>query len=200
MKINAPFISLLLSLIATSAHADCLGWPSGNVSKFSESYISFWGVPIKAKTISSSKSRLGFGQNISYTFYILEDYGQFSAPQIQVISPKDSQGYYAVEPTLNQPQFISVVETTNGDFVTSRCTDELPYVPLKSFLETGEDTYIPNYLSCLKDAANSSELNLEKEGCKLWENNSYHYTSRQGDEDLLHYIKKWRAKQFKFNQ
>ena len=187
----------LLALIFTfgfgvkSWACSCGEW-SGFVSEFTKDYISIWAVPINAKVNIEDEGR--FGRSVTYRLHVLEGFERVIKTEIEVKSNVEDSGNCGVQLRVGLPQLINAYKSRKGEYGVSTCTPNPPYSALKLYLETGQDTFIPNQPDCYDwtgdDENNQATFNEDREDCAVWkdgEENSFYY----GDEDRGKYRRIW---------
>ena len=184
---------LTLGLGAKSWACSCAPW-SGNVSDFTKSYISVWAVSIEAKVEIEDAGKASSG--VTYRLDILEGYNRVAQAKIDVKSSlPDGGGSCGVELPLGRAQFISAYQYDIGKYGTSSCTPQLPYEVVKRYLETGEDSFIPEWLTCHSWPSGSTYsdtpvFNEALEECAVWKN-ADHIAGFMGAKDQRKYSKIW---------
>ena len=163
----------------------CGGWEGGKVSELSKKYILFWGVPTKAVVEPASKSIHPF--RVAYDIDVLESFKQTQAKKLTIYSYGVNNGSCGVQLPLGNPQFLVTYKRHEDEIAVDECTPKLPYGPVKKYLKTGVDTYVPNLEKCFSF---KGEINTDVEDCKVWntsKNNWYLY----GREDFGYYESLW---------
>jgi len=191
-------LRFLLALIFTfgfgvkSWACSCGEW-SGFVSEFTKDYISIWAVPINAKV---NMEHLGTPSGgVTYNLHILEGFERIVKSEINVkANVANGGGNCGVQLTFGSPQFISAYKYGNENYGISSCTPNLPYEALKLYLETGEDTYIPEWGECHSWSENNSNytpvFNEGLEECAVWKG-ADHIDDFYGAKDSRKYNKIW---------
>jgi len=172
----------------------CAPW-SGHVSDFTESYVSVWAVPTEGSVVSERVGRPSDGVN--YTVEVLEGFNRIIQSKINLQSSVADGGSCGVQLTLGLPQFISAYKYNSGRYRISTCTPDLPYAAVKLYLETGQDTFIPEWGTCYSWAEDSTVytppiFNEEREECSVWK--GVYYNSPKSDperEDWKKYRQIW---------
>ena len=70
----------------------------------------------------------------------------------------------------------------------------LPYTPLKDYLETGKDAFVPVKYKCFND---EQEFKKDDPECEVWKGNSDYQYSKEEASDRKEYLKEWRSKRDK---
>ena len=184
-------LSLLSCLFSSPAWAcSCAPW-EGYVSEFTEDYVSFWGVFVSAKL---SGEETFSGDEIVYEFEVLEDYNQLLAHNIKISSTAPESGNCGISLNLGQVSLWSAHQTKKGGLTVDSCTPNLPYLPLKTYLETREDAYIPARYKCLTKDQKIKENDPQ---CEVWKAYSNYGYSNEEASDRKEYLKEWRSKKDK---
>lgn len=169
----------------------CAPW-SGHISEFTEDHISVWAVPTKA-TVNTENIGTPFG-GVTYKLEILESFDRILQTDIDVFSNVADGGSCGIQPILGLPQFFNVSRYDTNRYGLSSCTPRPPYGALKRYLETGEDSFIPEWSKCHtwpKDAAGHSPIfNTELEACAVWKDADY-IDGYYGAADRRDYLKVW---------
>ena len=190
LRFILPFF-FALSLGGQALACSCGPW-SGYVSEFTESYVSVWAVPTKATVNIQHVGKPSGG--VTYNLDILEGFERIIKSEISVDSNVADGGSCGVQLTLGLPQFISAYKYDIDNYGISSCTPNLPYDALKLYLETGEDTYIPEWSECYSWPENGSNfspvLNKNLEECTVWKE-ADHINSFPGSKDGGKYNKIW---------
>jgi len=188
------FLSFVFALIG-SAQAwacDCAPW-SGYVSEFAKSYVSVWAVPTEATVNIEHLDKPSGG--VTYNLHVLEGFERIVKSEIIVkASVANGGGNCGVQLTLGLPQFISADKYGIENYGISSCTPNLPYKALKLYLETGEDTYIPEWRECHIWPENGSNftrvLNKDLEECAVWKG-ADQFDGPYGAKDSRKYDRIW---------
>ena len=184
-------LSFLSCLVSSPAWACSCGHWEGYVSEFTENYVSFWGVSTSAKL---SEEETLFGTNVIYKFEILEDYNRIPTRTIEISAPVPDGGNCGVSLYLGQVSLMSAYKQNNGQLTTSFCMPNLPYTPLKDYLETGKDAFVPVKYKCFND---EQEFKKDDPECEVWKGNSDYQYSKEEASDRKEYLKEWRSKRDK---
>ena len=186
-------LTLLFSLIsgAQAWACDCAPW-SGYVSEFAKSYVSVWAVPTEAKVNIEHVGKPSGG--VTYNLEVLEGFDRIIQSKISVYSNVADGGSCGVQLTLGVPQFINVYKYDIEKYGISDCTPTLPYNALKNYLETGKDSFIPEWLTCHSWSENSSNytpiFNKSLDECAVWKGADY-INGFYGAQDSRKYNKIW---------
>ena len=175
----------------------CAPW-SGHVSEFTEGYISVWGVPTAATLETKwDKDRSYAIQGVTYKLEILEGFDRIIQTNINVSSSVPDGANCGVALTLGIPRFISAYRGAAESYGMSTCTPNLPYKAVKLYLETGEDTYIPEWSDCYRWPEDQTDytpppiFNEESAECAVWKGVYYGNPVDASYEDLKKYRKIW---------
>jgi hypothetical protein len=182
------FLFQLSSLPFSAFACSCIHSPSGGyVSKITEGYVIFWGVPTQAKLVQTEEGRPQ--TKVEYKIQVLEGFERLpNGPNIVTSSVVDGASC-GKQLIMGTPQFIMANKGRNDVLRVSSCMPDIPYKAINNYLTSGEDVFIPDLNECWLD---SNEINTENPECSVWEN--YSPWTRFGDEDWFKYLKIWRER------
>lgn len=185
-------LTLTFGLGVKASACSCAPW-SGYVSEFSENYISVWAVPTKAN-VNIGKIGTPAG-GVTYKLEVLEGFGRVNQTSINVSSNVADGGSCGLDLTMGLPQFISAIEYDTENYALSMCTPLVPYDALKHYLQTGEDSFIPEWLECHswpKDQSDETPIfNKQLKMCAVWKDSDHILNEKIGAKDALYYRKDW---------
>jgi len=180
-----------LSFGGQALACSCAPW-SGYVSEFAENYVSVWAVPTEANVNIGNLGKPAGG--VTYKLEILEGFERIIQTKMNVDSNVADGGSCGVQLILGSPQFISANRYGVQKYGTSSCTPRPPYTALKRYLETGEDSYIPEWSKCHswpKDQVGFPPIfNEDLEVCTVWKDADY-IDGYYGAADRRKYLKIW---------
>jgi len=135
---------------------------------------------------------------VTYELDILEGYEQLQQTNIEVRSSVVDGGSCGINLTLGLPQFIKAYEYDIGNYAISSCTPDIPYDALQLYLETGQDSFIPESGTCFSWPSDSTFsytpiFNKDLKECEVWKD-ADHINGYIGAKDQRKYSKIWRDK------
>ena len=146
----------------------------GTISEFMEEHSLVYGIPVVSQLTSENlvKTRLK----------IVEGYGQYmSAESVDVFSTPAGGGSCGAELNVGIKRFI--LASNEGErLYTSACNCSPPFAYMLDYLQTGNDTYLPDSRECF--SPESSEENPSEE-CQIWNDAPSYYTTKRDEEKRI---------------